>query len=46
MIPTGNEFLCVGEKIAYNKTAYFFIVENLSDLDSGFRDQMRKVLIF
>ena len=34
------------KKIAENKTAYFFILGNVFDLESGLCDQMSKVLFF
>ena len=33
-MPTANEFLCVGKKIADGRTAYLFILGNVSDLES------------
>ena len=45
-MPTGNEYLCVGKKIADNRTAYFLIIGNVSDLEPNYYDQMGKILIF
>ena len=46
MMPLGNEFLCVGKKNADNRTGYFLIIGNVSDLVPGLCNQMRKILIF
>ena len=47
MIPTGAEFLCV-EKILLTTELhiFFFILRNLSDLETSRFNQMRKILIF
>ena len=37
-MPTGNEYLCVGKKIADNRTAYFLIIGNVSDLEPDLCD--------
>ena len=42
----GNQFLCVGIKVADNRASYFFVLGNASNLESGLYDQMRKILIF
>ena len=46
MIPTGEEFLCVEKNIADNRTTYYFILRNVSDLETSRFNQMRKILIF
>ena len=46
IITTGNEFLCAQKKLLTTEKQIFFILGNVSDLESDLCDHMRKIIIF